>query len=182
MERIEERRELSDERMIEYAMNRLGRYFVRFNSPATPAPVFRYERQESLMEARAERDVLLHGMGVRFTGDYFSDHYNIPSKYIREVAEGSNFHMHDHARRESPHQREIDSFVEEQIRRTVRVTNDEIEKIMRVAKKAKSFSDLEDRLLVALSIADANTFASAMEGALIAADIYGHTALHEEAR
>ena len=174
-ERIEERRELSDERMIEFAMNRVGRYFVRFNSPNTPAPVYRYQRQEVLHQPRVERDRILHSMGVRFKDDYFADHYGIPKKYF-EVDSASAFQMPDHT---SPHQREIDTLIEERIRETARVTDDEVEKIMSVAKRAKSFSDLEDELLSALSDADAHTFADAMQAALIASDIYGHVAMHE---
>jgi len=82
---------LDDANLIEACFNELIGWIYDLNFPGESVrPRFEIQMPEDLNEARVTRDKTLAEMGLRLTGDYFSDTYRIDPKYVAGVASPSS--------------------------------------------------------------------------------------------
>lgn len=173
-DRTGNRRAMMDEVMIEHAVNRAVRYISEFNRGNIPPPRIQYERPEDLKVERAERDGHLSRMGTHFSRDYIVEKYGFEDGDIDDVtAPGQTF------ARMGDEQQAIDELVVEQVRKAARITDAQAQRIVRAIKNEGSSADIET-ILSDIAGDDAGTYSRMMGEVLIAADMYGRSALLEE--
>ena len=67
----------SDKAMVSDAMNEIAWLYAQVNvGPKEFAPIFSFEEPEDLV-SRADLDLKLHNLGVRFTKEHFAENYNL---------------------------------------------------------------------------------------------------------
>jgi phage gp29-like protein len=84
---VREDRLMADIRLITPTVQRVINALVALNWPGSPVPSFIMEAGEGLAVERANRDAVLKNAGVRFTKQYWLDHYDFEEGDIDDAPE-----------------------------------------------------------------------------------------------
>ena len=184
---VREDKRRSDIRMIERAVNDVIRFLGILNDiDSARLPRFFLEDEKTLNLERANRDQVLHNIGVRFNENYYEQHYDLPSTDFSVSSDASTGGLlfkdgtckHGNLKfTETPQQRVLDSLAEDASDESeLALDFDEVAAIIRNATNRR---DLEVRLSTLLGRRD-EAFVDQLTNAQYQAQVLGFVDGHRE--
>ena len=168
----------SDKRIVEEVLNELIAFLYDLNfGPNEQRPVFELYEEKAVQQERAERDMILSQIGVKFTKDYYTREYDLreedfelEEKKPGEGDPGGKFS-------ESASQKTLDALedaigdmdaeLQEQAEATLSV-------IFSLAEKSSSFEELSQKLAEAYPELDTDSLAKQLEKAIFISRAWGN--------
>ena len=159
----------TDKELAESQFNILLRWIHELNFGDNDAPEFELYKEDEIDQARAERDTKIHGMGVKFTKEYFIKAYGYDDNdIIIENNDSSNFSETDS--KDDELEKLIDGFSDSQL--------DEIlsEKISPIIKNFAEVQDPEkalENLAVLYPDKDSSSLEDTLKQAIFISNLWG---------
>lgn len=185
----------SDKAMVCDAMNEIAWLYAQVNAgPKVFAPVFSFEEPEDLI-GRAELDLKLHNLGVRFTKEHFTENYNLKDSEfdIQQATQPGTFppvEFAAHGRETKVDavpvvekaQESIDKAFAKLLPEAVKANDEFVTKIENAIFKANSFDEMQIALadLLAPSM-EAGPLEELLTRSMLAASGYGAASVQVEA-
>ena len=177
---------LDDVAMIEKSFNTLIRWIWAINWPNEKViPWMNIILPKDLQIARVERDVkLAQSLGVRFNKDYITDVYGVDGKYfeiVEPITQQEPAFAEKQEKRLSPKsmQKEVHSFTEQLSEETA--DSDILNPLKNLIANAKSFEEIQEKLLSCYAEIPIDKVAKEMEQAFLAADLAGRYEILQKA-
>ena len=169
---------LHDARIIEETINQIVRWIVDLNfGKEVAAPQYKFYEPEEVDKVVAERDAILHGIGVQFTPDYIKKTYNLEDGDFTisdQTASGMPFYSEQHFAAQKPKDA-LDRAIaeafpaEEQQKMMEKI----LQPVFDLVEKGESLEDIYQKLGEIFPDLPTDDLEDVLEKAMTAAGLYG---------